>query len=151
MSDYEYEEANLDDFMVRAASILTEENSPDYETVVDSLNQHLAGIIKSQSDMDSFFQTLNGVIFNKQTDEPIPNRRPAKIKNKNVFRLYPLIYSFNPKNTANYIDYFFDSLDQSCCDVNKNDFSFLTHIFTNIIKILFTEGNKNSVQNKQSE
>ena len=149
MSDYEYEEANLDDFMIRAASILTEENSPDYETVVDSLNQHLAGIIKSQSDMDSFFQTLNGVIFNKQTDEPIPNRRPAKIKNKNVFRLYPLIYSFNPKNTANYIDYFFDSLDQSCCDVNKNDFSFLTHIFTDIIKILFADGKKNSVQNKQ--
>ena len=149
MTDYEYEEANLDDFMLRAASVLTQENSPDYETVVDSLNQHLSSIIKSKPDMDSFFLTLNGVIFNKQNEGKMSNRKPCKIKNKNVFRIYPLIYNFSPKNTANYIDYFFDSLDQSCCDANKNDFSFLTHIFTNIIKILFTEGNKNSVQNKQ--
>ena len=38
-ADNEYEEANLDDFMIRAASVLTEENNPDIETIIDSLNQ----------------------------------------------------------------------------------------------------------------
>ena len=63
--------------------------------------------------------------------------KPIKIKNKNVFRLYPLIYSFNPKSTSSYIDYFLDSLDLSTCDANRNEFSFLSHVFAEVIKSFF--------------
>ena len=143
MSDYEYEEANLDDFMLRAASVLSEENSPDYETIVDSLNQHLSGIIKSQNDMDSFFDTLNGVIFGNQGDEPPAVKLPpTKLKHKNVFKLYPIIYGFNPKSTSVYIDHFLDSLDRSTCEANRKEFSFLSHVFAEVIKSLFTNEKK---------
>ena len=156
MSDYEYEEANLDDFMLRAASVLSEENSPDYETIVDSLNQHLSGIIKNQADMDSFFDTLNGVIFGTQNDEPPSTKLPpTKIKNKNVFKLYPIIYGFNPKSTSVYIDHFLDSLDRSTCENNRKEFSFLSHVFAEVIKSLFnnekkslTDKNKNFLYEK---
>ena len=143
MSDYEYEEANLDDFMLRAASILSEENSPDYETIVDSLNQHLSGIIKNQNDMDSFFDTINGVIFGVQNDEPPQIKLPpTKIKNKNVFKIYPIVYSFNPKSTSVYIDHFLNSLDRSTCEANRKDFSFLSHAFAEVIKSLFNNEKK---------
>ena len=139
MSDYEYEEANLDDFMLRAGSALTKENSPDMGTIVDSLHQHLSSIIKSQPDIDSFFGTLNGVIFGNQNEVP---SKPIKIKNKNVFRLYPLIYSFNPKGTSSYIDYFLGSLDLSTCDSNRSEFSLLSQVFGEVIKSFYDNRKK---------
>ena len=40
MEDYEYEEENLDDFMISASTILSEENNPERETMIESLKQH---------------------------------------------------------------------------------------------------------------
>ena len=78
MKDYEYEEENLDDFMVNAASILSEENNPEKGTIIESLKQHLSSIFHIQNEMENFFKTLSGVIFTSK-----PSRKSSqKIDNK---------------------------------------------------------------------
>ena len=69
MKDYEYEEENLDDFMVNAATILSEENNPEKNTIIESLKHHLSTIFHVQNEMENFFRTLNGVIFTSKSSK----------------------------------------------------------------------------------
>ena len=97
MAEYEYEEENLDDFMIKASSILSEEDNPERETVIESLKQHLLSISNKQFEMQNFFKTLNLVIFSQKN---------KKIIHKQAFKLYPIIFSFNPNSSFYYIDFF---------------------------------------------
>ena len=136
MKDYEYEEENLDDFMVNAANILSEEDNPEKNTIIESLKQHLSSIFHIKNEMDNFFRTLNGVIFTSRDNS-------HKIGNKLPFLLYPIIFSFNPKNTSDFVDYYLGSLQQSINEDNRADFTFLSEIFSDVI-IAFFGNEKNN-------
>ena len=88
MADYEYEEENLDDFMINAANVLSEDNNPEKGSIIESLKQHLSSIFHIQSEMENFFRTLNGVIF---TTKDSSKNTGQMIDNKEPFVLYPLI------------------------------------------------------------
>ena len=143
MKDYEYEEENLDDFMINAAKILSEENNPEKSTIIESLKQHLSSIFHIQNEMENFFRTLNGVIFTSKSDSNF-----QKIDNKQPFILYPIIFSFNPRTTSYFLDYFLASLHQSMCEENRHDFTFLSEVFANSIKEIFSDekNNKNLIK-----
>ena len=114
MKEYEYEEENLDDFMVSAASILSEDNNPEKNSIIESLKQHLSTIFHIQNEMENFFKTLNGVIFTSKSKND-----PQKIDNKLPFLLYPIIFSFNPRTTSYFLDFFLTTLQQSIFEDNK--------------------------------
>ena len=139
MEEYEYEEENLDDFMINASSIISEENNPEKETMIESLKQHLMSIFNNQSEMQNFFNTLNSVIFNHNSN---------KIIHKQVFKLYPIVFSFNPNASFYYSDYFLSSINQSANEENREFFAYLSVIFSEVILAFFSDekGNKNLVQ-----
>ena len=139
MKDYEYEEENLDDFMVNAATILSEENNPEKNTIIESLKHHLSTIFHVQNEMENFFRTLNGVIFTSKSSNNF-----QKIDNKQPFILYPIIFSFNPRTTSYFLDYFLTSLKQSMCEENRPDFTFLSEVFADVIKAIFSDEKNNT-------
>ena len=141
MSDSEeedYSEENLDDFMIKASSVLSEENHPDKETMIESLKQHLASIFNDQSEMENFFKTLNSIIFSTKK-----KNGPQKISNKQPFKLYPLIFSFNPKSSYSYVDYFLTSLQLCISEENRPEFPYLSTIFAEVITAFFSDQKKN--------
>ncbi len=145
MSEYEYEEENLDEFMINAAKVLSEENNPEESTIIESLKQHLASISHIKSEMENFFRTLNSIIFTKKEGSKYARR---KIDNKAAFILYPLIFSFNPNITSKYIDYYLKLTLKSTCEENREDFSFLSKVFADVIVALFSDekNNKNLIK-----
>ena len=130
MADYEYEEENLDDFMISASTILSEENNPERETMIESLKQHLSSIFNNQLEMQNFYKTLNLVIFNQNT---------KKIKNKQGFKLYPVIFSFNPNSSFYHIDYFLSSLNQTILEEYRSDFAYFSIIFSEVVVSFFAD------------
>ena len=139
MKDYEYEEENLDDFMVNAASALCEEDNPEKKTIIESLKQHLSTIFPIQNEMENFFKTLNGVIYTSK-----PSRKNAqKIDNKEPFILYPIIFSFNPKTTSYFLDYYLNCLQRSICEENRSDFSFISDVFADVVLAFFSDDKNN--------
>ena len=139
MKDYEYEEENLDDFMVNAASALCEEDNPEKKTIIESLKQHISTIFPIQNEMENFFKTLNGVIYTSK-----PSRKNAqKIDNKEPFILYPIIFSFNPKTTSYFLDYYLNCLQRSICEENRSDFSFISDVFADVVLAFFSDDKNN--------
>ena len=145
MKDYEYEEENLDEFMVNAASILSEDNHPEKPAIIESLKQHLSSIFNIQEEMDNFFNTLNGVIFTSKTNSP---KEPQKIDNKTPFLIYPIIFSFNPKTTFNFINFYLSTLEQGISEENRPDFTFLSEVFADVITAFYSDekNNKNLIK-----
>ena len=147
MSDNEYEEENLDDFMISASSILCEDSNSEKETVIETLKQHLSPIFHDQNEMQNIFKILKDVIFtpNFSTEDS----KTQKITNKQPFKLYPVIYSFNPKTSYYYLDYFLESLQKCACEENRSDFTYLSIIFSEVVTVFFTEekNNKNLIKN----
>ena len=72
------------------------------------------------------------------------------IDNKEPFVLYPLIFSFNPKTTSYFIDYYFRSLQQSICEENRADFTFLSEVFADVIEAFFSDDKNNQNLIKKS-
>ena len=138
MSDSDYEEEDLDSFMIKASSILSKEKHPDKDTMLESLKQHVASIFHDNAEMENFFKTLNSVIFSS------PSKKSASQKrvNKKSFKLYPIIFSFNPKTCYFYVDYFLTSLQISASEQNRQDFPYLGTIFGEVIKSFFSQFNK---------
>ena len=128
MADYEYEEENLDEFMINASSILSEEDNPDRETIIESLKQHLSSISNEQSEMQNFYKTLNQVIIDKKT---------KKIIHKQAFKLYPIIFSLNPNSSFYYIDYFLFIINECISEENREDFSYISNIFSEVVLSFF--------------
>ena len=112
MADYEYEEENLDDFMINASMILSENDNPEKDTIIESLKQHLLSISENHSELQNFYKTLNLVIFKKNSKE---------ILHKQAFKLYPIIFSFNPNSSFYCVDFFLFSIDQAASEENKSD------------------------------
>ena len=149
MKDEEYEEENLDEFMLNAANIISDESNPDRNTIIDSLKNHLSSIFHIQPEMDNFFNTLNGVIFITNESK---SKGGQKMDNKQPFILYPLVFSFNPRTTSYFLDYYLDSLQQSICEENCSDFTFLSEVFADVIFAFFSDDktNKNLIKKSYS-
>ena len=144
MSDYEYEEQNLDDFLIKSSKILISEgNNEEKEIIIESLKQHLSSIFNNKFELQNFYKTLNMVIFNENSN---------KIKNRQCFKIYPIVFSFNPNSCLNYIDFYLLSLNRCIIEENKADFTYLGIIFSEIITMLFSKEkeNKNLVSKSYS-
>ena len=135
MSEDSYEEENLDDFMLKAADILSQKSNKEKKDIIESLKQHLSSIYENKPEMDNFFKTLNSVIFSED----------LKLKNKQAFILYPIIFSLNPKSSVNFFYFFLDSLQVSITEENKNVFTFLSEIFSDVVQTFFGEKKKNAI------
>ena len=145
-SDSDYSEEDLDDFMIKCSSVLSEEKHPDRETMIESLKHHLSSIFHDQSEMENFFKTLNSIIFSSK-----PKKNGSqKISNIKPFKLYPLIFSFNPKSSFFYIDYFLTSLQLCASEENRQDFPYLSTIFADVITSFFSDGKKNKKMIKKN-
>ena len=140
-SDSENSEENLDDFIINASKILSEENHPDKETIIESLKQHLSSIFNNKSEMENLFKTLNGIIFS--TSSKSKKKDSQKISNKQPFKLYPLIFSFNPKSSFFYVDFFLTSLKTCASEENRQEFPYLCGIFAEVITTFFSLSDKN--------
>ena len=138
MTELDYSEENLDEFMLRASKVLSEENHPDKTLIINSLKEHLISIFKEKPEMENFFKTLNLVIFSEQ------DTSEEKIINSCPFKLYSLVFSFNPKTSYYYMDYFLTSLQKSCSnDFNIKEFPFLIKIFAEVIKAFYSDEKSN--------
>ena len=135
MSEDSYEEENLDDFMINAADILSQKSNKEKKDIIESLKQHLSSIYENKPEMDNFFKTLNSVIFSED----------LKLKNKQAFILYPIVFSLNPKSSVNFFYFFLDSLQVSITEENKNIFTFLSEIFSEVVQTFFNEKKKNAI------
>ena len=148
MSDNEYEEENLDDFMINASSVLCGDSTEsEKEAIIDTLKQHLSQIFHDQNEMQNIFKILDDVIFTNDDiikDDP----KPQKITNKQPFKLYPIIYSFNPKTSYFYIDYFITSLQKCMTEENRQDFTYISLIFSEVITVFYSDdkNNKNLIK-----
>ena len=146
MSDNEYDEENLDDFMINASSILCESSSDNEKNMIlDTLKQHLSQIFHEQSEMQNFFNTLNGIIFTQNSSDENPDdyTKPQKIVNKQPFKLYPIVFSFNPKTSYYYIDNFIHCLKKSTSEENRGDFTFLSTIFAEMVLAFYSDEKNN--------
>ena len=134
MTESDHSEENLDEFMLKASNILSEENNPEKKLIINSLKEHLNSIYQEKSEMENFFKTLNNVIFSNSTTTP------NKISNSKPFKLYPILFSFNPKNAYYYVDYFLTSLQMSVsCEENNDELPILISVFAEVIKSFFCE------------
>ena len=140
MSENSFEEENLDEFMIKASDILIEKEKPNPEknSIIESLKQHLKSIYENKEEMDNFFKTINSVIFSGD----------LKLIHKECFILYPIIFSFIPKLTINYFDYFVESFQICVTEENKNFFTFFCEIFSEVLQIFYNDKNKNIINNK---
>lgn len=139
MSEYEYEEKNLDDFLIESSKILISEGNDDEKrTIIESLKQHLSSIFNNQFELENFYKILNMVIFKKNSN---------KIINRQCFKIYPLVFSFNLNSCYRYIDFYLLSLNRCINAENKADFTYLELIFSEVISILFSKetGNDNII------
>ena len=127
----EYSEENLDEFMLKASEILSEKNNKEKSVIIDSLKQHISSIFNNKEELDNFFKTLNSVIFSED----------LKLKHKKAFTLYSLTYSFNPKLFQNFIHFFLDSLQLCITEQNKDEFTFLSETFSEVITKFYSEQN----------
>ena len=127
----EYSEENLDEFMLKASEILSEKNNKEKSVIIDSLKQHITSIFNNKEELDNFFKTLNSVIFSED----------LKLKHKKAFILYALTYSFNPKLFQNFIHFFLDSLQLCITEQNKDEFTFLSETFSEVITKFYSEQN----------
>ena len=146
MSDNEYEEENLDDFMINASSILSESSSnSEKDMIIDTLKQHLSQIFHEQSEMQNFFKTLDGIIFipNSDDEDNEESTKPQKISNKQPFKLYPIIFSFNPKTSYYYLDYFLNALKKCISEENRGDFTYISLIFSEVIISFYSDEKTN--------
>ena len=146
MSDNEYEEENLDDFMINASSILCESSSnSEKNMIIDTLKQHLSHIFHEQSEMQNFFNTLDGIIFTQNSDNENNEEsiKPQKISNKQPFKLYPIIFSFNPKTSYYYLDYFLNTLKKCISEENRGDFTYISLIFSEVIISFYSDEKTN--------
>jgi len=135
MSEEEFEEQNLDEFLKNAAEILIKNEEESKNSMIESLYEHLKTVFKDKNESENFFTLLNNIIFLTNDSES------KKSFNKQPFILYPIIYSYNKKESLNYIKYFLASLQQSISEENKPHFSFLNSVFSNFINCFFNNDN----------
>ena len=146
MIEEEYGEQNIDidEFLKNASDKLSKNDDESKNIITQILSNYFLSIINDQEQCAQFFILVNSTIFPNYSNSHSPNNISQK-KNIDIegFRLYPLIYSFNPKLSVNYINYFLSSLMQAATEENKSNFSFLSSIFADIINIYY---NNNDIE-----
>ena len=127
---------NIHEFLVKTSNIIDKSDDNSKNKIVKQLKDYLLTIFNQKNELDNFFNILRSLIFPIKSNEMLSSiYRIGKQKNfiKQPFLLYPIVYSFNPKLSIEYIDYFLFSLKLSVSEENKSDFSFLSKIFSDII------------------
>ena len=147
MSDEEYEDQNLDDFLLNAAQVLSHKNDKDAKNVREALTQHLNSNFKDEDEMANFFNTLNSVIF---PDKDSDNGSSKKFS-KEAFALYPIVFATSPRLSVKYIDYFLFSLQECISEENRNNFSFLSTVFDSVLNCFFIVNDSRSLTIKKKE
>jgi hypothetical protein len=148
----EYEEQNLDEFLKNVSNILVKKEDDRKDKIIQTINNHLLTIINDQTLMENFFSTISSIIFLSESSSQSSNSiRKKKNFNKDPFILYPIVYSFNPSITVNYIDFFLNSLHHSISDENKMDFSFLSLVFSDIVSIFYNNNSNNDTLDIQEQ
>ena len=148
----EYEEQNLDEFLKNVSNILVKKEDDRKDKIIQTINNHLLTIINDQTLMENFFSTISSIIFLSESSSQSSNSiRKKKNFNKDPFILYPIVYSFNPNITVNYIDFFLNSLHHSISDENKMDFSFLSLVFSDIVSIFYNNNSNNDTLDIQEQ
>ena len=77
------DEEDLNDFLLKASEILSDDNNQEEEIIIKSLKEYLISIIQDKSEMENLFKTLNNLIFSSN-----------QIMNIKPFILYPIIFSY---------------------------------------------------------
>ena len=110
-------------------------NNNSFETL-NELKKFLNLNINNSNKLHKIFKVINYLIFNNNNI------------NKDPFILFPIIYSTNPKQKKNYLNYFLDLLNinnkiyfninnNSKNNQNKNILSFISQIFGEILNAFF--------------
>ena len=134
---------NLDEFIIRLSNALYQKNNPEISLILNSLKEYLLSIYQDKPEMENFFKTLHSIIFSEKE----PNSKI--IKNSKAFKIYPIVFSFNPKSSYYYIDYFLTSLQSSVYSENNiKEFSFLSTIFGEVIESFYLDNKNKFLINK---
>ena len=134
---------NLDEFIIRLSNALYQKNNPEISLLLNSLKEYLLSIYQDKPEMENFFKTLYSIIFSEKE----PNSKI--IKNSKAFKIYPIVFSFNPKSSYYYIDYFLTSLQSSVYSENNiKEFSFLSTIFGEVIESFYLDNKNKFLINK---
>ena len=148
----EYEEQNLDEFLKNVSNILIKKEDDRKDKIIQTINNHLLTIINDQTLMENFFSTISSIIFLPESNSQSSNSiRKKRNFNKEPFILYPIVYSFNPNITVNYIDYFLTTLKHSISEENKSDFSFLSLVFSDIVSVFYNNNSNNDALDNQEK
>ena len=148
----EYEEQNLDEFLKNVSNILIKKEDDRKDKIIQTINNHLLTIINDQTLMENFFSTISSIIFLPESNSQSSNSiRKKRNFNKEPFILYPIVYSFNPNITVNYIDYFLTALKHSISEENKSDFSFLSLVFSDIVSVFYNNNSNNDALDNQEK
>ena len=148
----EYEEQNLDEFLKNVSNILVKKEDDRKDKIIQTINNHLLTIINDQTLMENFFSTVSSIIFLPESNSQSSNSiRKKRNFNKEPFILYPIVYSFNPNITVNYIDYFLTALKHSISEENKSDFSFLSLVFSDIVSVFYNNNSNNDALDNQEK
>ena len=134
---------NLDEFIIRLSNALYQKNNPEISLILNSLKEYLLSIYQDKPEMENFFKTLYSIIFSEKE----PNSKI--IKNSKAFKIYPIVFSFNPKSSYYYIDYFLTSLQSSVYSENNiKELSFLSTIFGEVIESFYLDNKNKFLINK---
>ena len=134
---------NLDEFIIRLSNALYQKNNPEISLILNSLKEYLLSIYQDKPEMENFFKTLYSIIFSEKE----PNSKI--IENSKAFKIYPIVFSFNPKSSYYYIDYFLTSLQSSVYSENNiKEFSFLSTIFGEVIESFYLDNKNKFLINK---
>ena len=145
---------NIHEFLEKASNIIEKSNDNSKNEIIKQLNSYLLAIFNQKNELDNFFNILRSIIFPIKSNEMISSIYTIGKKKyfiKQPFLLYPIIYSFNPKLSIEYIDYFLFSLKLSVSEENKSDFSFLSKIFSDIIVCFYNPNIDKSIDNEIKE
>ena len=153
MSKNGIESQNLDEVINNISDIMSNDNDNISETLIKKIiDDYLITIINNKTECQKFFNTLYSVIYPLKIRENSQNNKKEKKRNKKLFAIYPTIYSFNPKLTIFYIDYFLTILNQMITEKNKKHFSFFSLIFSDVIECFYNCKDDNiNINMKQKE
>ena len=127
---------NINEFLKNASNIFENQNDDLKSEIIEQLYRQLFYIFKNKNESEKLFKNLKEIIFPK--DQAKENKKSLKFI-KQPFLLYPIIYSYNPKLSIEYIDYFLFSLKLSISEENKSNFTFLSEIFSKIIDCFYND------------
>ena len=141
---------NMIEFLQNASHIIEKSNDDSKKEIIKQLNKYLFSIFNQRNELENFFNILKSIIFpiksNENKNLTYTIKKPKNFI-KQPFLLYPIIYSFNPKLSIEYIDYFLFSLKLSIYEENKSDFSFLSKIFSDIIDCFYNNNYNDKEKN----